>query len=115
MNRVWGSAGVCAAIGVFGSVIVVPGIAHADGLVIIGSDCNHSQLNVVADATDEGRHSPFARSFIEALRTNDSVIDGTELFSQLRHPVMVNADQTPEYADIRRAGHDGGDFLFVRR
>ena len=52
MNRVRGSAGVCAAIGVFGSVIVVPGIAHADGLVIIGSDCNHSQLNVVADATD---------------------------------------------------------------
>ena len=25
----------------------------------------------------------------------------------------MNADQTPEYADIRRAGHDGGDFLFV--
>ncbi len=72
-------------------------------------------LEPVADATDDGRHSPFARSFIEALRGNDSVIDGTELFSQLRHPVMINADQTPEYADIRRAGHDGGDFLFVRR
>ncbi|MCB1955885.1 MAG: caspase family protein, partial [Rhodocyclaceae bacterium] len=72
-------------------------------------------LEPVADATDDGRHSPFARSFIEALRANDGVIDGTELFSQLRHPVMVNADQTPEYADIRRAGHDGGDFLFVRR
>ena len=26
---------------------------------------------------------------------------------------MVNADQTPEYADVRKAGHDGGDFLFV--
>jgi len=28
---------------------------------------------------------------------------------------MVNSDQTPEYGDIRKAGHDGGDFLFVRR
>jgi len=26
---------------------------------------------------------------------------------------VVNADQTPDYADIRKAGHDGGDFLFV--
>jgi len=29
--------------------------------------------------------------------------------------VMLSADQTPEYSDVRRAGHDGGDFLFVRR
>ena len=27
----------------------------------------------------------------------------------------VAADQTPQYSDVRRAGHDGGDFLFVRR
>jgi hypothetical protein len=25
------------------------------------------------------------------------------------------ADRTPQYSDIRRAGHDGGDFLFVRK
>jgi hypothetical protein len=29
--------------------------------------------------------------------------------------VVLNADQTPQYSDIRRAGHDGGDFLFVRK
>lgn len=28
---------------------------------------------------------------------------------------MLDADQTPEYGNIRKAGHDGGDFLFVRR
>ncbi len=28
---------------------------------------------------------------------------------------MVAAEQTPEYSDARNAGHDGGDFLFVRR
>jgi len=44
----------------------------------------------------------------------ESVFDGTELFNQIRRPVMLAADQTPEYANIRKAGHDGGDFLFVR-
>ena len=28
---------------------------------------------------------------------------------------MVAAEQTPEYLDVRNAGHDGGDFLFVRK
>jgi hypothetical protein len=27
---------------------------------------------------------------------------------------MVAAQQTPQYSDVRQAGHDGGDFLFVR-
>ena len=31
----------------------------------------------------------------------------------LPKPVIVNADQTPEYSDIRLADHQGGDFLFV--
>jgi len=29
--------------------------------------------------------------------------------------VLLNAQQTPQYSDVRQAGHDGGDFLFVRR
>jgi hypothetical protein len=28
---------------------------------------------------------------------------------------MVSANQTPQYSDVRDAGHDGGDFLFVRK
>ena len=35
------------------------------------------------------------------------------MFKQLSRAVVVNADQTPQYADIRRAGHEGGEFLFV--
>ena len=42
-------------------------------------------------------------------------MDGTELFQSIRRPVMIAADQTPEYSDVRNAGHDGADFLFVRR
>ena len=28
---------------------------------------------------------------------------------------MIAARQKPEYSDVRDAGHDGGDFLFVRK
>ena len=28
---------------------------------------------------------------------------------------MLGSDQTPEYSDIRKAEHDGGDFFLVRR
>jgi hypothetical protein len=28
---------------------------------------------------------------------------------------MVSANQTPQYSDVRDAGHDGGDILFVRK
>jgi len=37
------------------------------------------------------------------------------MFERVRQTVVLNADQTPEYSDIRKAGHEGGDFLFVRK
>ncbi len=60
-----------------------------------------------------GGHSVFAKAFIDALRENDSVIDAESIFKVVRQYVVVNADQTPEYSDVRKAGHDGGDFIFV--
>lgn len=62
-----------------------------------------------------GNHSVFAKAFLRALEENRGVLDGQQLFTRIRRPVVLNAPQTPEYADIRFAGHDGGDFLFVRR
>ena len=62
-----------------------------------------------------GNHSAFAKAFISLLEENDGVLDASELFSQLRPKVMVNSPQTPEYGNIHQAGHDGGDFLFVRQ
>ncbi len=62
-----------------------------------------------------GGHSPFARVFIATLKKNDAIMDGTTLFNEVRRPVMLSANQTPEYSDVRNAGHDGGDFLFVRK
>ena len=63
----------------------------------------------------KGTHSPFASAFLKALDDNQGVIDGSKFFNAVRRPVMLAADQTPQYSNMRRAGHDGGDFLFVRR
>jgi uncharacterized caspase-like protein len=71
-------------------------------------------LEPVADSGGSG-HSPFANALLSVLKANTGVIDGTSLFADLRRPVAVNSEQTPQFADIRQAGHQGGDFLFVRR
>jgi hypothetical protein len=71
-------------------------------------------LEPVEDSTGRSKRSPFASAFINALEENQSVMEGTQLFERVRQPVMLASDQTPEYANIRKAGHDGGDFLFVR-
>ena len=62
-----------------------------------------------------GVHSVFAKAFLTALQDNPDILEGQQLFSALRRPVVVNSSQTPEYSDIRSAGHEGGDFLFVRQ
>jgi len=72
-------------------------------------------IEPVADKEFGGKHSPFASVFIELLKSNLGVMDGTRMFSKMRHPVMIKAKQTPQISDVRRAGHDGGDFMFVRR
>ncbi len=72
-------------------------------------------LEPVADADGKSVHSPFASAFIKALQDNDVVVDGTTLFNNIRRPVMLSAQQTPAYSDVRGAGHEGGDFLFVRK
>ena len=71
-------------------------------------------LEPVADGGGGGQHSAFARYFLDELRANQGVLDSTTLYSKIRRPVMLAADQAPELADIRKAGHEGGDFLFIR-
>ena len=60
-----------------------------------------------------GGHSVFANAFLDALRENDVVLDGQALFERIKSRVVLNADQTPRYDDVRNANHEGGDFLFV--
>ena len=69
-------------------------------------------LEPVADGGGSG-HSVFTKAFLDALAENAEAIDGQTLFAMVRRPVVLNAEQTPAYADIRSAGHDGGDFILV--
>ena len=71
-------------------------------------------LEPVADNSGSG-HSPFTDALLKQLGANRGVLDGNTLFNAIRREVIVNADQTPQFSDVRKAGHDGGDFLFVRR
>lgn len=70
-------------------------------------------LEPVLDDGD-GTHSIFARVFLDILQENKGVLEAERLFVALRDRVALNADQTPQYAPIRKAGHAGGDFIFVR-
>jgi len=66
-----------------------------------------------------GQHSVFAQPFIDLLQANVGVLPGQELFYLLQHRVATaaqehDARQVPEYAPIKLAGHESGDFFFVR-
>jgi hypothetical protein len=69
-------------------------------------------LEPVADA-GSGGHSVFAAALLQALRDNTEIIEAQALFVPVRKSVVLNANQTPVYSDIRLAGHDGGDFIFA--
>jgi Caspase domain/Sel1 repeat len=67
-----------------------------------------------------GVHSAFAQAFLGVLRSNVGLLPGQELFGHLRLRVASVADrvqmrQVPEYAPIKFAGHESGDFVFVRK
>jgi len=70
--------------------------------------------------TAGGPHSPFAQSFLDLLRGNQGVLPAQELFRHLQVQVMtmvkgMEVRQVPEYAPIRFAGHEAGDFVFARK
>jgi formylglycine-generating enzyme required for sulfatase activity len=71
-------------------------------------------IEPVADGGTDG-HSVFAKAFLDTLQANSEVMAGETLFARLRGAVVVKAPQTPQYSDIRNAGHDGGDFIFTPR
>ncbi|HUL07414.1 MAG TPA: caspase family protein [Candidatus Acidoferrum sp.] len=67
-----------------------------------------------------GNHSIFAKALLDALAKNDGVIEGQRLHQEIATSVAYaagsfNVDQVPEYAPIKSAGHEAGDFFFVKR
>jgi hypothetical protein len=70
----------------------------------------------VADNGPDG-HSIFAYAVLRALAKDDlSMFTASDLFYQwIRQQVAGRSDQVPQYNFIKSSGHDGGDFVFVRK
>ena len=65
-----------------------------------------------------GKHSIFAKALLDVLENNKTVLEGKQIHGQVAQAVNYAAaaaqfDQAPQYAPIRFAGHESGDFLFV--
>jgi hypothetical protein len=57
-------------------------------------------------------HSVFTGALLDVLRANRAPLAGTSLFAEIRRIAATGTSQSPEYGDIRDAGHEGGDFFF---
>jgi len=103
-----------------------PGLSEAERLKVIQLMAQKRSrmvmtsggLGPVLDSVG-GSHSVFAQPFIELLQANVGVLSGLETFRLLQLRVAataqrVDAQQVPEYAPIKFAGHEAGDFFFVR-
>ena len=65
-----------------------------------------------------GDHSVFAKAFLDVLTSNAEILEGQRLGLEIAARVSYAAssalvEQDPQYAPIRYAGHEAGDFLFV--
>ena len=67
----------------------------------------------VQDASSGGQHSVFANAFARALTDANGPTPSSTIFNDVLGAVSLEASQTPQYADMRELGHDGGDFIFV--
>ena len=70
----------------------------------------------VVDSGGSG-HSVFAEAFLNGFREiGEKVFTADEIFyGVIRERVIGKADQTPQYNNIRNSGHEGGDFVFIKR
>ncbi|MEQ1620942.1 MAG: caspase family protein [Methylococcales bacterium] len=65
-----------------------------------------------------GEHSVFANAFLKVLRSNKKVIEDYDVFRDVSNQVRLSAsrvgfEQTPQYAPLQHAGHEGSPFFFV--
>ena len=62
--------------------------------------------------TADGKHSLFAKKFIEVLKLNNSSIDSEEVFIKVKKYVQNNSSDNPKYRPIKDIGHNEGVFVF---
>ena len=76
-------------------------------------------LKPVLDAGGEG-HSIFTRALLDVLRGNRQILEGYKLYRQVQTRVKkdalrLNVAQDPQYAPLKFAGHEAGEFFFLPR
>ncbi|WP_146910114.1 caspase family protein [Arenimonas daejeonensis] len=65
-----------------------------------------------------GRHSYFARAFLNVLQDNNRLLEAQRLYQEVSTSLALGAidspvPQVPEYSPIRYAGHESGEFFFM--
>ncbi len=65
-----------------------------------------------------GGHSVFANAFLDILAQNHDILEGQRLYQEISARVTYAArnyqfEQLPQYAPIKFAGHEAGDFFLV--
>ena len=65
-----------------------------------------------------GDHSVFANAFLKVLRSNKRVLEDYDVFRDVSNQVRTSAskvgfEQSPQYAPLQHAGHEGSPFFFV--
>ncbi len=69
----------------------------------------------VMDGGKDG-HSVFAYYFLKALNSNNGkYYDASQLFEQIKIPVINNSEQTPNFNTIKNTGDEGGHFIFIKK
>lgn len=73
----------------------------------------------VLDDSGNG-HSVFANALIDVLRENSGVLEGTRLYREVKERVEqraqeLNVEQVPRYSQLKRTGHEYGEFLLIGR
>jgi hypothetical protein len=72
-------------------------------------------IEPVLDGGKEG-HSVFAYYLLKALDSNEKkYYDASQLFDNIKIPVINNSDQSPQFNAIKNAGDEGGQFIFLKK
>jgi len=66
-----------------------------------------------------GKHSVFAKAFLDVLNENQGLLEGYSLYTNILLKMKANTskldiDQVSNYAPIKHAGHEAGEFFFQR-
>jgi hypothetical protein len=70
----------------------------------------------VTDGGISVKHSVFAYFLLDALKNNAArYLPAISLFEAIKIPVTTRSLQKPELITLYGAGHDGGEFIFVKK